>query len=104
MIGAGNLRYNISIEEPITIRNDYGSQEIVWKQIISTRADVIFNNGMRDSDGTEVYYKYTITFKVRHYHNITDYMRIKWNDKYYRILSINKELGLITIITELIND
>lgn len=101
---AGLLKHIITIEEPITNRNDYGSQEITWNEVTTTRANIIFNRGKRDSENIEVYYNYTITFTIRHYHNINDYMRIKYNGKYYRILSIQNEPQSITIITEQINE
>lgn len=103
---AGSLRHIITIEEPIITSNDYGSQDVEWKEIINTRAEVIFNKGQRDSEGTEVYYDYNTTFKIRYYHNINDYMRIKYDGKYYRILSIQKEFYTqsVTIITELVNE
>lgn len=103
---AGSLRQIITIEKPITVRNDYGSQEVNWEKVCETRAEVIYNRGNRESDGLEVYYDYSPTFKIRYYHNVDDYMRIKYENKYYRILSVQKEFYTqsVTIITELIND
>lgn len=105
-MNAGSLKYLITIQEPITTRNEFGSQEVKWKDVVNTRAEVIYNRGNRQSDGLEVYYDYTPTFRIRYYHNINDYMRIKYEGKYYRILSVQKELltQSVTIITELINE
>lgn len=103
---AGALRYTITIEKPVTTRNEYGSQEVKWETVCDTRAEVIYNRGYRDSDGIEVYYDYNPTFRIRYYHNLDDYMRIKYEGKYYRILSIQREVysQTITLITELINE
>ena len=51
-------------------------------------------------------YSYNITFAIRGYHVIDEYMRIKWNGKYYRILNIipDKHLNEIKIDAELINE
>lgn len=102
---AGNLaRSIITIEEPITSRDEYGSQQVSWKEVITTRAQVIYTKGNRHSDELEVYYDHNPIFKVRHYHNINEYMRIKYEGKYYRLLSIQKDIQVTTLITELVNE
>ena len=104
---AGSLARNvITIEEPVTNRDDYGSQQVGWQTVVTTRSEVIYTKGNRQSDSIEVYYDYNPIFKVRYYHNIDNYMRIKYNSKYYRILSIQPDIKsqTLTIITELINE
>lgn len=103
---AGSLRYIITIEKPVTTRNDYGSQVVEWKEVTSTRASVSYPRGNRESDGIEVYYDYNPTFNIRYYHNIDNYMRIKYDGKYYRILSVQSNVysQMVTIVTELINE
>lgn len=103
---AGILRETITIQQPITVQNEYGANGIEWKDVISTRAMADYNSGNRQNENNEIVYNYTITFTIRYYHNINDDMRIIWNGKRYRILSINKEIykQSTTIITELIND
>ena len=44
---AGSLRHLITIEKPITTRNEYGSQEVQWDEVTTTRAEVIYNRGNR---------------------------------------------------------
>ena len=103
---AGDLKYVITIQQPITVQNEYGANGIDWKDVISTRAKAEQNSGNRQNENNEIVHTYTITFTIRYYHNITDDMRIIWNGNKYRILSINKEIykQSATIITELIND
>lgn len=47
MIRAGDLRESITIQQPITIQDDYGANGIEWKDIISTRAKTDYNSGNR---------------------------------------------------------
>lgn len=103
---AGILRETITIQQPVTVQNEYGANGVEWKDVISTRAKATYNTGNRQNENNEIVHNYTITFTTRCYHNITDDMRIIWNGKRYRILSINKEIykQSTTIITELVND
>lgn len=105
-IKAGELTQNITIQQPITIQNEYGANGIEWRDIISTRAKAEYSSGNRQNENNEIVHNYTITFTIRYYHKVNDDMRIIWNDKKYRILSINREIykQSTTIITELIND
>lgn len=103
---AGYLKYVITIQQPITVQNEYGANGIDWKDVICTRAKADYNSGNRQNENNEIVHNQTITFTIRYYHNIKDDMRIIWNGNKYRILSINKEIykQSTTIITELIND
>lgn len=103
---SGNLRESIIIQQPVNIQDDFGGISSVWKDVISTRSQVIYNSGSRNNQNNEIFHTYTITFIIRLYHHINENMRIIHNNKKYRILSINKELQKqsITIITELINE
>lgn len=103
---AGFLKYVITIQQPITVQNEYGANGIDWIDVISTRAKADYNSGNRQNENNEIVHNQTITFTIRYYHNIKDDMRIIWNGNKYRILSINKEIykQSTTIITELIND
>lgn len=103
---AGLLREPITVQEPVTIKDNYGANTTDWKDVISTRAQVTYNNGNRQNQNNEIVHTYTITFTIRLYHRVDELMRIIWNGKKYRILSINKELykQSVTITTELINE
>lgn len=103
---AGLLIYPISIQEPIVVQDGYGANTIEWRDVTNTRAQVTYNSGNRQNQNSEIIHSYTITFTIRLYHKVNEDMRILWNGKKYRILSINQELykQSITIVTELINE
>lgn len=97
--------------EPVTIKkaeikkNEYGQEETVWNDYLSTRANVSYKTGNRVTENNEIINTYTVDFTVRSYHKIDEFMRICWNGNIYRILSINrdKKKQSITIAGELIN-
>ena len=78
-----------------------------WETFIDrTRAKVTYSSGNRANENNEIVFAYEVIFTVRIYHQITERMRIIWEGRKYRILSIeeNKELQQLTIKTELINE
>ena len=85
----------------------YGHEITTYTDAFTTRADVIWNNGNRIVSNDEIVYENTVSFVVRYYCPVEDTMRIKHQDKLYRIISVNPDRDLYknkTIITELINE
>jgi hypothetical protein len=72
----------------------------------STKARLVHNGGNRVIENNEVFFSHSKTFQVRDYVPVDDYDRIKWDNKYYRILNIepDKERMNKTIQGELIDD
>lgn len=105
-IRAGLLTDVIDIYSPSASTNQFGEESTVNVLKSITRARVIHNNGNRTLQNSEVFYSYNKTFQVRIYVNVDEFDLIKFNDKFYRILSLDKdkEQQLITINTELVND
>lgn len=105
---AGTLEYNISIYKPVVEEGKYGPGKTVYVPYIrKTRARVINNKGARQQENNEVIYDYTITFCIRSYHKIDEYMRIKYNGRFYRILNIippERRINQIQIDAQLINE
>ena len=106
---AGLLTDPVTFRKATITKNQYGQEETDWIDCISTRANVRFNSGNRVTENNEIIHTYTVTFTVRRYHNIDEFMRILWKGKTYRILSIednneDRTKQSITIIGELINE
>lgn len=103
---AGLLTERIIIEKPITQQNGFGANAIKWTEFVTTRAGVTYSNGNRANENNEIVYIYTVVFKIRYYHKVTEFMRITWNDQKYRILSIQADKHKLykLINAELIND
>lgn len=103
---AGKLTERIEIYSPHIIVNDVGEKSTEYVLKNTTKANVIHNKGSRDIENDEIVYNYQKTFEVRIYVDVGEFDRIKWGNKYYRILYIdtNKELQKITIQTEVVNE
>ena len=106
---AGLLNEEIAILKPYTRDGKYGksSKTDYIPYINTTRARVINQKGTRSNENNEIVYIYTVTFIIRGYHQVDDYMRIKWKNNYYRILNIvpaTSSNNEIQIDTELVHE
>lgn len=104
---AGVLKDIITIEGLKTLKNEYGEEQTdTYIKKFSTRAYVTFNNGSRIVDNNELFFSNNTTFTIRYYHNIAELDRIIWDNKKYRIISIERDIfrQSIKIICELINE
>jgi SPP1 family predicted phage head-tail adaptor len=103
---AGTLTENISILKPNVTTNDVGEQTTEYIVKLTTKAKVEFDSGNREIENREIVYNYSKTFKTRYYIEVDEYDRIHWNNKQYRILSIepNRQYQELTIKTELVNE
>lgn len=104
---AGRLNEIITIEELKITKNEYGEEQTdnyIYK--FKTRAEVKYNNGNRMVDNNELFFSNDVTFTIRYYHNINELDRVKWDNKYYRIIAIekNRQLQLINLKCALINE
>lgn len=105
-MNGGRLKEIIVVQRPTITRDDFGANKTVWKDIITTRSDVQFEKGDRATENGEIVFNYTKVFTIRVYHNVDEKDRILWNNKKWRILSIepDKDQQKQTIRTELINE
>lgn len=104
---SGLLKDKITFQKMTVTVDVYGHEITTYTDAFTTRTDVIWNNGERLISNDEVFYSNTVQFIVRFYCPVEDTMRIKYQDKLYRIISINPDRDLYknkTIITELINE
>ncbi len=67
---------------------------------------MIINSGNRINQNNEIVNTYNVSFLIRLYHNVNESDRIIYDNKKYRIISINKDSAKQskTIIGELINE
>ena len=104
---AGLLNNIISVEKPEVISDEFGANSLKWVQHIpKTRAKVTYSSGSRTNENNEITFAYEVVFTIRIYHKVDERMRIIWEGKKYRILSIEEDRTLqqLTIKTELINE
>jgi head-tail adaptor len=103
---AGLLNEPIEIYEKVLTKNSFGEQTEDWSLKYSTKARLIHEGGNRVIQNDEVFFAHTKTFQVRYYVPVGDYDKIKWDEKFYRILNIEPDKAMMnkTIKTELIDD
>lgn len=103
---AGRLNEVVKIYNVESTVNDYGERIEDYVLSMTTRARVDFNSGNRTNENDEIVYNYQKTFNVRSYVPVTDTSRIEWQEKMYRVLSVEKrrEYNDIVVIAELINE
>ena len=97
----------IGIEKNVNTRDKFGSSNFTWQTAYDgVRAEVTSTNGYRSTSEDEIFFAHQVTFHIRYLSNVDERMRIKWDGKYYRILSIDytRNRKEIKINTELINE
>lgn len=99
MITASNLTDRITILAPHTDRDAYGAQQTAYIPLRKVWANVKFNKGSRALDSGELWMQNTIVVTTRIHKELTEYCRLKWDDKTYQIDSYNRSRtdGSITI-------
>ena len=105
-MNAGLLKHIITIKEPHTIQNKYGEIDTLYWIKCVTRARVIDDSGSRNFENNELFYAYYKTFQIRKYVDVNEADRIMYDNKMYRILTIEtRDFENDKIIkTELINE
>lgn len=103
---AGLLNEIIDIYTLSASCNDYGEREEVYTKTYTTRAAVQNDGGVRNVVNSEIVYPYGKSFIVRYYVPISDTSQIEWQNKRYRVISVEKRRAFndILIKTEIINE
>lgn len=103
---AGLLKDTIEFEQRDLITNEFNEQMIEYHKCLTTKAQVEYSSGARSVENNEIVINYNPVFVIRYYHAINETMRIKFNNHYYRIVSVEpqKQYQQKRIITELINE
>ena len=102
----GLLKDKIDIYRPISNQNEFG--EIVQEYIpwYCTRSRIISNGGSRTLLNNEIFYPYRNIFEVHQYVDVKETDIIHYDNKKYRILSIDLDRSQMkkVIMTELIDE
>lgn len=104
---AGLLAEIIHILSPRFVVNEFGEKVQTYVETYKTRARVDHNSGNRSLENNEIFYWYQKTFTVRSYVPINEFDLIQYNNKRYRVLSIEDRIHDYNeklIITELVNE
>lgn len=105
-IQVGEMRYTIKVKSLSSVKDEYGAAEEVYTNLVTLRASVKYLSGSKGIDLNEIFTSQAIQFTTYYRSVIEPTMRIEFNNKAYRILSI-AEIGFkegLLITTELINE
>ena len=105
MIHAGKLNERVGIQKPTMTRGASGSQVITFASLGYRWASVKYLKGARALAGGELYMASNISVTMRSMAELTDDCRLIWNDKTYRITSLNRSRseGTVSILAEVID-
>ena len=105
-MNAGLLNEIIRILKPETIINEYGERKENFNVSYITRARVMNDSGSRSVENNEIVYGYSKTFNIRSYVPVNENCMIEWQNRTYRIITIEKrrEFNDIMVKTELVNE
>lgn len=103
---ASLLRELVDIYVPNLTKNEYGEQVQTYEKLYTTKAYIRHTYGQRSEENDEIITNYRKTFTIRKYHNLNEKMYVKYQRKFYRILSIEEVPDNQSIIlqTELVNE
>lgn len=105
---AGLLKHSILFQKPEFIKDEFGSNSLIWKDFKKTRCSAKINEtGGKTNENNEIIYAYSVRFSIRYFHNdIDEKMRIIWKNRKYKIIGIfpDQDIQRIVIDAELIND
>ena len=106
MAYAGLFNEKIEIYDFVKTKSDKGVVTNDKQLIYTTRAKIGHVGGSRTVINDEIAVPYSKNFVVRIYVPITDTSWIKYNDKFWRVMSIDKDKALQqeVVITELVQE
>lgn len=85
---AGILREKIELYKPVAVKTDFGNTKIEYQFYKDTRCHVQHNAGNKQDSNNEIFYSNSKNFIVRHYVDVQENMRVKYEGKFYSIESI----------------
>ena len=104
-MNSADLKYRIEIYQAVRTSGDFGRTNTDYEYKCSTRARVNYISGNREMDNDEIVYPVERTFIVRSYVPVTETDEIRYDNKRWIIISIDRirEYNDIVIRTTLRN-
>ena len=102
----GLLKNKIDIYRAISNQNEFGEMVQEYRPWYCTRSRIVSNGGSRTLLDNEIFYSYRKIFEVHQYVDVKETDIIHYNNKKYRILSIDLDRNQMkkVIMTELIDE
>lgn len=87
-INPGELRHKIVFQKLENIQNEYGESLNIWNDVLTTRAGIYPISGKEFYAAETVNSEVTHKINMRYMKNLTPDMRIKFDNRYFNIISI----------------
>lgn len=102
----GLLKDKIDIYRPISNQNEFGEIVQEYRPWYCTRSRILSNGGSRTLLNNSLFYPYRKVFEVHQYVDVKETDIIHYDNKKYRILSIDLDRSQMkkVIMTELIDE
>lgn len=103
---AGRLRHRITIQQPTTSTNAQGGKVKTWTDVATVWAGIEPVSASESEENFQLEHEVSVRIIIRYRSDITSDMRIKFENRYYKILGIinpderNRELQIIAIETK----
>ena len=106
MIVAGTLTDRITVLRPVTVKDEYGSQNTTFEDRGSIWANVRYMKGDAALTAGESWMSKSVSITIRYTSLVTERCRIGWDGKTYRITSLNRDRanGSVSIVAEYIDE
>lgn len=102
----GQMQYKIEVLTPAIVQDIYNSGQVIYINFLTLKAGKKEISGGKSIDNNEVFSNTRIDWSIHYRPQVKENMRIKYNNKQYRITYI-QEIGFkegLILQTELIND
>lgn len=101
---AGSLQYRIKVIQSQLTTDEFGAKSEYWVLYHDMRAGILYKSGNKSITDNEMFNSSSVDFSVRYDENITEQMRVVYNNKIYKIAAINRNPfdNSLVISTELI--
>lgn len=104
---AGAMKYRISLLEPVTKKDSFGSDKIQYVETCIVHAERVSVQGNRSDELGEHYSDYSVKFNIRDIHHIAENWRCRQlGGELFTIVAIipNINRGFNTLICERVNE
>ncbi len=99
---AGELDQRLIFETKTENQDVFGYKALTWATHTTLWGSFVQKDGSERGDDNNRNTKRMVTFKTRYVSSITNEMRIKWNDEWYKIediKEIRRQAGLLIMAT-----
>ena len=104
---AGELKYRLTLLEPVTVTNKFGEETPTYEATRTVHAERVKHSGRRSEEVGEHFADYSVEFNIRDAHPVAEGGRVQQlGGDLYNVVSIqpNIDRGMLTLSCERVNE